>query len=660
MDDGSHTDGRSAAASVGADRWDGAREKAFRRARNHTLLVKAMRIGLPVLAMVALAGYGLVVLGALSLQSVGVKVGEIRVTSEDLKMKNPSYFGVGADGSRYEVRAREAAVDLAQTGPIRLSGIDGDLFQTNGVVTRLKATQGTLENASGRLELFDGVDIEGTDGLRARLRSAEILTKENRITSKEPVIAAMPAGTVRGDSLVLMTKQKTGVVAGNVQLQLVQPDGAQPRSAGLGGDPRQPVVILADRMDFDDNARRVVFKDNIRAQQGVTTLATPSMVVEYDGRADLPGQSGQAAAGAQPQQSAQISKIAARAGVVIVSGADRRIRSDAADFDMKADTVLFTGTTVEVTQGRNRMLGRRLAIDRKQGLTRLDAPAAPGVPAGRIQTTFVQAEPEGQPKPARPAQAPPDASALGSFRGDSGAPMDIEAASLDVNDTIKQAIYRGAVRAQQGDMLIQSEELIATYSGDAGLMSPAEPPPSAPTAKGAPRPAAGGAQLARVETRSRVLLTSKDGQEAVGDWAIFDVKANTAVIGGNVTIKRGRDVINGQRLRIDMATGQFNFETPQGETPVIAAPFRVMQPGTADPPKQRSAPGPGGLPDVAQRQPLPAQPAPNSACPQGRQCILLYPEDTKKTVEKARPGQKAEGWQPSTSPSPVYKAPGQP
>lgn len=656
MDDGSRIDGRSAAASSGADRSDLAREKAFRRARRHTLLVKVMRIGLPALATVALAGYGLVVLGALSLQSVGVKLGEIRVTSEDLKMKNPSYFGVGADGSRYEVRAREAAVDLAQTGPIRLTGIDGDLFQTNGVVTRLKATQGTLENASGRLELFDGVDIEGTDGLKARLRSAEILTKENRISSKEPVIAAMPAGTVRGDSLVLMTKQKTGVVAGNVQLQLVQPEGTQQRSTGFGGDPRQPVVINADRMDFDDTARRVVFKDNIRAQQGATTLTTTSMVVEYEGRAEAPGA---AAAGAQPPQSAQISKITARSGVMIVSGADRRVRSDAVDFDMKADTVLFTGPAVEVTQGKNRMLGRRLAIDRKQGLTRLDAPAAPGLPAGRIQTTFVQAEPEGQPKPARPAQGAADASALGSFRADSGAPMDIEAVSLEVNDTQKQAIYRGGVRAQQGDMLIQSEELIATYAGDTGLMSGAEPPPPpAPTARGAPRPAAaGGAQLTRVETRARVLLTSKDGQEATGDWAIFDVKANTAVIGGNVTIKRGRDVINGQRLRIDMATGQFNFETPQGDGPVIAAPFRVM-PGANDPPKQKSAPGPGGLPDVIQRQPLPAQPAPNSTCPPGRQCILLYPEDAKKTVEKARP--KNDGWQPSASPSPVYKAPGQP
>jgi lipopolysaccharide export system protein LptA len=656
MDDGSRIDGRSGAASRGADRSELAREKAFRRAGRHSLLVKVMRIGLPAVATIALGAYGLVVLGALSLQSVGVKLGEVRVTSEDLKMKNPSYFGVGADGSRYEVRAREAAVDLAQTGPIRLTGIDGDLFQTNGVVTRLKASQGTLENASGRLELFDGVDIEGTDGLKARLRSAEVLTKQNRISSKEPVIAAMPAGTVRGDSLVLMTKQKTGVVAGNVQLQLVQQEGAPQRSAGFGGDPRQPVVINADRMDFDDTSRRVVFHDNIRAQQGTTTLTTTSMVVDYDGRVEP---AGPATAGVQAAP-AQISRIAARSGVMIVSGADRRIRSDTVDFDMKADTVLFTGAVVEVTQGKNRMLGRRLAVDRKQGLTRLDAPAAPGLPAGRIQTTFVQAEPEGQPKPARPAQGAADASALGSFRADSGAPMDIEAVSLDVNDTQKQAIYRGSVRAQQGDMLIQSEELIATFSGDTGLMSGAEaPPPPASSVRGAARPAtAGGAQLTRVETRSRVLLTSKDGQEATGDWAIFDVKANTAVIGGNVTIKRGRDVINGQRLKIDMATGQFNFETPQGEGPVIAAPFRVIAPGAADPPKQKSAPGPGGLPDVPQRQPLPAQPGVNSACPPGRQCILLFPEDAKKTIEKGRP--KSDGWQPSTSPSPVYKAPAQP
>ena len=35
--------------------------------------------------------------------------------------------------------------------------------------------------------------------------------------------------------------------------------------------------------------------------------------------------------------------------------------------------------------------------------------------------------------------------------------------------------------------------------------------------------------------KQKVLVTSKDGQTATGDWAIFDVKANTVVMGGDVS-----------------------------------------------------------------------------------------------------------------------------
>ncbi len=67
-------------------------------------------------------------------------------------------------------------------------------------------------------------------------------------------------------------------------------------------------------------------------------------------------------------------------------------------------------------------------------------------------------------------------------------------------------------------------------------------------------------QLTQVEARQKVLITSKDGQTATGDWAIFDVKANTVLMGDHVVVSRGKDVAEGPRLKIDLTTGMYRFE----------------------------------------------------------------------------------------------------
>jgi len=59
----------------------------------------------------------------------------------------------------------------------------------------------------------------------------------------------------------------------------------------------------------------------------------------------------------------------------------------------------------------------------------------------------------------------------------------------------------------------------------------------------------------------------KDGQTATADWAIFDVMANTMLMGDDVTVSRGKNMANGPRLRIDLTTGMYRFETDRGPAP---------------------------------------------------------------------------------------------
>ena len=118
-----------------------------------------------------------------------LKVGEVQLTADDLTMKNPSYFGVTKDGGRYEVRAKQAVVEFNQNAPIKLIDIDGDLVQANNVTTKLKAKHGLLDNAKSELELYDGIEIDASNGMKARMSRAMVYSKEHRVVSKHPVDA---------------------------------------------------------------------------------------------------------------------------------------------------------------------------------------------------------------------------------------------------------------------------------------------------------------------------------------------------------------------------------------------------------------------------------------------------------------------------------------
>jgi lipopolysaccharide transport protein LptA len=222
---------------------------------------------------------------------------------------------------------------------------------------------------------------------------------------------------------------------------------------------------------------------------------------------------------------------------------------------------------------------------------------------------------------------------LGSFKMDPNAPMDVEADTLDVYDNEKRAVFHGNVKTKQGDFVVRTKEMVAFYSAGLGLAS---------TADGAADKTP--AQLTRMEAKQKVLIVSKDGQSATGDWAIFDTKANTVLLGDDVTISRGKDVAQGPRLKIDLTTGMYRFELEQEPAVAPAAPATSASPQLTAPPPVSSNP--------AER-----------ACAPGRQCLLVYPKDAqdraKGVADKVLPGSSAaktgDAWLPSTSASPTLR-----
>jgi lipopolysaccharide transport protein LptA len=590
------------------------RARAFAAAQRHSLLVRLLRFLFPVAACGILGAYALVVARNWLDGYSKFKVGSIEITADDLTMKDPSYFDITSDG-RYEVRAKRAVVAFGQNknAPIKLIDVSGDLTQTTGTVTRLKAKHGLFYNAKGELELFDGIEIDGSNGVMARLSRAMIYSKEGRVVSVDPVSATMPTGSIQAAAMTMSTKTRLAQFRGDVNVRLVAQGG---QGFGTGRDARQPVDLRSAELDVDDAAKTAHFREKVVAIQGETMLQTPYLMVKYEGKAAA-GLGSPAPAAPAPEtgkeagkDSARVTFLWARNGVEITSGNDRRITSELADFDVAADTALFAGSVVAI-QDKNVLKGGRLHIDRKGGKSRLETPGE----GGRIAATF-HPNAAGQAPAKRPTVAEAvQESMLGSFKADRTAPMNVEANRLDLHDTGNKAIFSGNVAARQGDLLLRTSELVAFYSGQSGMGLTAPGDGAAPKLKGQEK-----GEITRLEAAHSVILTSKD-QSATAKWATFDVKANTALLGGGVTVTKrtedpGKiDTTTGDRLKVNLTTGIFNFESDPGAAPAVRKPPPPVARGPAT-----------GAPAVSAVTPEEKV----KACPPGRICGLLFPNQAKE------------------------------
>jgi lipopolysaccharide export system protein LptA len=140
------------------------------------------------------------------------------------------------------------------------------------------------------------------------------------------------------------------------------------------------------------------------------------------------------------------------------------------------------------------------------------------------------------------SQGPPNA--LQGFSQNRDQPVKIQAASLEFRDKDRIATFSGDVRVLQGDTEMRCKSLTVHYDNDPGTsgMKAAEPGPG------------GQQQIRRIEAKGGVVVTQKD-QNAQGDSGIFDMRANTVTLVGNVIVTRGQDVLRGRRLVVDLATG---------------------------------------------------------------------------------------------------------
>ena len=115
-------------------------------------------------------------------------------------------------------------------------------------------------------------------------------------------------------------------------------------------------------------------------------------------------------------------------------------------------------------------------------------------------------------------------------------PIEITADSLEVTQDENIAIFRGNVDALRGEMHLHADELTVHYRRIEGGGS-------------------GVSAIGRIDAAGSVFITSS-GETAQGEIGVYDVENNLITLTKNVVLTRGENVIRGNRLVLNLETGQ--------------------------------------------------------------------------------------------------------
>ena len=126
---------------------------------------------------------------------------------------------------------------------------------------------------------------------------------------------------------------------------------------------------------------------------------------------------------------------------------------------------------------------------------------------------------------------------------DTSLPIEISADALEVQRDAGVAIFRGSVDAVQGEMSLRADQLTVKYS------------------KGAEGPNA----ISLIDAEGNVFLSTPT-EMAQGDRGVYDVEANTLELVGTVVLTRGENIVRGNRLTLNLATGKSKMESGTART----------------------------------------------------------------------------------------------
>ena len=157
------------------------------------------------------------------------------------------------------------------------------------------------------------------------------------------------------------------------------PAVAQSALSSSGFDTDQPIEILADSLEIQQEKQRAVFEGNVQVLQGEMRLKAAKLIVHYAENE----KNKKASSEDDPPNIRKIDAI----GDVFLSSPRETAKGDTGVYDVVNKRIELAGNVV-LTQGKNVLRGQNMTLDLVSGKSRIEGSGS-GNTKGRVRGIFV-------------------------------------------------------------------------------------------------------------------------------------------------------------------------------------------------------------------------------------------------------------------------------
>jgi lipopolysaccharide export system protein LptC len=178
-------------------------DRVVRIARRHSLLVRFMRVGLPLGVIIGLTALVLVTyFKPMQIFDKLPKVsGNLGIQGSKITMQLPKIAGFTRDSRAYELTAENAIQDIASPDMIELQNLRAKMEMQDKDVVNLSAKAGTYNTKGDKIVLRDQIVVTSGQGYSARLREAAVDMKAGNVVSDQPVEVTLPNGLLTSNGM---------------------------------------------------------------------------------------------------------------------------------------------------------------------------------------------------------------------------------------------------------------------------------------------------------------------------------------------------------------------------------------------------------------------------------------------------------------------------
>jgi lipopolysaccharide export system protein LptC len=204
-------------------------ERAFRAARRHSVLVRVLRIAIP---LVVVAGLGVTTLMTYlnplrMLAKVPLDIDRLVVSGTKITMEKPRVAGFTNDGRAYDMSAVAAKQDLTKPDLVELYTLNATVEMEDKSTLRLVADKGIYNAKAEVLELEKNIVLTNKS-FEGRLNQATVNIRSGHVVSNDPVRLKMLQGDLDAQHMEIIDSGDVVRFTGGVAMNMKLPPPAQP------------------------------------------------------------------------------------------------------------------------------------------------------------------------------------------------------------------------------------------------------------------------------------------------------------------------------------------------------------------------------------------------------------------------------------------------